>query len=189
MSMLKLALLSAVAVVALPQISVRAENIDVQFVGGSRNAIPANTLGTLNLDDAKELKFNYGTAVYRVPYTQITGADIQKSEDGHKLFGRVPLPSLTPWKRKQVLSVSFKDSADKTGTLNFQLWTKDATWAQLTLAERRDPKASTTQTAGADDSWWGDKYWKTTRNHSNWGSAKPVEASQAPQTAASVSKK
>jgi hypothetical protein len=189
MSMLRLALFSAAAVIALPQISVKAENIDAQFVGGTRNAIPANTIGTLNLDDAKELKFNYGGAVYRVPYAQITGSDIQKSEDGRKLFGHVPLPSLTPWKRKQVLSISFKDSGDKTGSLNFQLWTKDAALAQTMLAERRDPKASTSQTAVSDDSWWGDKYWKTVRNHNTWGSEKPVDASQAPQTAASVSNK
>jgi hypothetical protein len=174
---------------ALPQISVKAADIEAQYVGGTRATIPANASGTLSLDDSKELKFTYGAAVYRVPYAQITGSDIQKAEDGHKLFGRVPLPSVTPWKRKQTLSISFKDSTDKPGTLNFQVWSKDATLAAAMLTARKDLKPGVTaQSAGStEDTWWGDKYWKTTRNEAKWeATAKPADNPQAPQTAAAA---
>jgi len=187
MSMFRLALLSAAAVIAVPPMSVKAADIEAQYVGGTRATIPANTVGALNLDDSKEMRFTYGSAVYRVPYTQITSSDIQRAEDGHKLFGRVPLPSVTPWKRKQTLSISFKDASDKPGTLNFQVWSKDATLAAAMLSARKDQKPSyAAQSAGsADDSWWGDKYWRTTRNQAKWdAAAKPAENPQAPQTAA-----
>src|SRR5271166_3240306 len=133
MSMFRLALFSAAAMIALPPASVKAADIEAQYIGGTRNEIPANTVGSLNLDDSKELKFQYGPAVYRIPYAQITASDLQKAEDGKKLFGHVPLPSLTPWKRKQSLSINFKDG-DKPGSLNFQLWAKDAAVAESLLA-------------------------------------------------------
>lgn len=189
MSMFRLALLSAAAVMALPPMSVKAAEIEAQYVGGTRASIPANAVGALNLDDSKELKFTYGQATFRVPYSQITGSDIQKAEDGHKLFGRVPLPSITPWKRKQTLSIGFKDATDKPGTLNFQVWSKDATLASAMLSARKDQKPSVTAQAASsnDDSWWGDKYWKTTRNQGKWTStAKPADNPQAPQTAAAT---
>jgi hypothetical protein len=189
MSMFRLALLSAAAVMALPPMSVKAADIEAQYVGGTRATIPANTVGALNLDDSKELRFTYGAAVYRVPYSQITSSDIQRAEDGHKLFGRVPLPSVTPWKRKQNLSISFKDALDKPGTLNFQVWSKDATLAAAMLSARKDQKPNfSAQSAGStDDSWWGDKYWRTTRNQAKLdAAAKPADNPQAPQTAAAT---
>ena len=186
MAMFRLALFSAAAMIALPTASVKAQEIEAQYVGGTRNAIPANTIGSLSLDDSKEFKFKYGGTAYRIAYTQITNSDLQKADDIHRLFGRVPLPSLTPWKRKQNLSISFKDTGDKVGTLNFLLGTKDAALAESLLAARRDGKPSQET---ADDSWWGDKYWKTSRNRATWASEKPAAAPQAPQTAsATVSK-
>ena len=186
MSMFRLALLSAAAVMALPPMSVKAADIEAQYVGGTRATIPANTVGTLNLDDSKELKFNYGAAVYHMPYAQITGSEIQKTEETHRLFGRVPLPSVTPWKRKQTLSISFKDSSDKPGTLNFQVLSKDATIAAAMLSARKDQRPSiAAQASGtADDFWWGDRYWRTTRNQAKWDAAvKPADSQQGAQTA------
>ena len=181
--MCRLALFSVAAVIALPPVAVRAESIEAQYVGGTRNAIPANVTGTLNLDDAKELRFAYGSSIYRIPYAQISGTEIQRAGDGRKLFGRVPLPSLTPWKRKQTLCINFKDAGDKAASVNFEVWSKDATLAESLLAGRKQPKPETQQ-AAAPDSWWGDRIWKTTRNQSTWASEKPADASQAPQTAA-----
>jgi hypothetical protein len=188
--MFRLALLSAAAVMVLPPMSVKAADIEAQYVGGTRATIPANTVGALNLDDSKELRFSYGAAVYRVPYAQITSSDIRKVDDVHRLFGRVPVPSITPWKRKQTLSISFKDATDTPGTLNFQVLSKDATLAAALLSARKDLKQSATaQPTGApDNSWWGDKYWRTTRNQAKWdaATAKPADDPQAPQTASAT---
>jgi len=182
--MFRLALFSAAAMIALPPASVKAAEVQVQYVGGTRNAIPPNTVGWLKFDNPKELMFNYGPAIFRMPYSQITGSDLQNVDDSKKLFGHVPLPSLTPWKkRKQNLSITF-NAGDKPGTLNFLILVQDAVMAEALLTAARNPKPDATQTA--DDSFWGDRIWKTNRNRPTWASEKPADTSQAPQSAAAT---
>ena len=190
MSIYRLTLLTAATLLAYPVIPVSgaSTSVEAQYVGGTAKTIPANTYGTLNLQDSKELQFHYGTSVYRVAYDQITGSEILAGEGRH-LFGRVPVPNFVPWKKRETFSISFHDSTGATGTLNFEVTSKAGSSAQSLLAARTEKHSGETAVAG-DDDWWGDKWWKTNRNHDTWGSEKqkPAEAAQAAPLGATASK-
>jgi hypothetical protein len=149
----------------------------VEYTGGTVKSIPANSVGSLNLDDAKEMKFVYGQSAYNLPYEQITSTDIAKGE-GHHLFRKIPVPSLRPGNRKETLTVSYKDAAGATGTLNFVLTASQASEVSETIAAKKAAPQSETATQSSD--WWGDRYWKTTRNQATW-EAKTAPASQPSQ--------
>src|SRR5207253_2007116 len=121
---------------------------------------PANSYGTLRMDDAKELQFHYGTSVYRVSYDQITRSDIQAGETRH-LFGRIPVPNFVPIKKRQTLSISFHDSNGGTGTLNFEVSSRAVSSAQSVLTARMQKESLPSDAGTTDDNWWGDKWWKT----------------------------
>jgi hypothetical protein len=151
----------------------------VQYVGGTVKAIPANTAGSFNFDDTKEMRFNYSGSVYKLSYEQITATEISKG-DGHHVFGKIPVPSLVPSKRKQTLSISYKDSTGATGTLNFELAAAQASAARDMIALKKAPPQLST--AGQTTDWWGDRYWKTNRNKGLWDSSS-AQTSQSGQTA------
>ena len=191
MSIFRLTLLSAVAVLTLPAVRVCAAttSLDAQYIGGTAKAIPANTFGTLSLEDAKELQFHYGTSVYRVSYEQITGSDIQAGETRH-LFGRIPVPNFVPIKKRQTISISFRDNNGGTGTLNFEVASSAAWSAQTVLNARMQKLSLASDASSTDDNWWGDKWWKTNRNQDTWGpeKQKPIEAAQAAPSGTTAAK-
>ncbi len=172
MSAIRQILISTIALAVIPQAALLAADT-VEYLGGTVKSIPANSTGSLNLGDPKELRFNYGASVYKLPYGQITNTQIIETEGRH-LFGRIPLPTLRG-RRKDTLAISYKDPAGASGTLNFELYASQAEEARETIAEKK----SAVQTAGPNqpDEWWGDKYWKTNRNKATWeaGAATAVQ--------------
>src|SRR5271155_1827311 len=105
MSMLRVALFTTAVVFVLPPSQAKAdESVEVQFLGGTEKTIPADTFGTLSLKDPNELRFQYGTSSYRVPYTQITETEVIDHENkGHLL---VHMPGK---KHYQTLAISYHD--------------------------------------------------------------------------------
>ncbi|MBZ5606842.1 MAG: hypothetical protein LAP38_01180 [Acidobacteriia bacterium] len=151
----------------------------VEYVGGTVKSIPANSVGSLSFADAKELQFSYGESVYKLPYEQVTATDISKGE-GHHILRKIPVPSLTPGRRKETLTISYKDAAGTTGTLNFELSASQAAAARDTIAAKK--AAPDAETASQSNEWWGDKMWKTTRNQAAWES-RSAQNSQPAQSA------
>lgn len=182
MLIFRLILFSAAALVMAD-----AASLDASYVGGTVKAIPVNAPGSLDLNNGSELKFRYGQSIYRIPYAQITGSDTY-SVEGRKLFGHLPVPSVVPGKRKRTLAITYKDADGGRGVLNFELTGREASSAQDIISARLDVVNSPQIAASADESWWGDKYWKTNRNRSIWASEKPAEAAQGTQTIASGTK-
>ena len=150
----------------LPPFILHAASSSVQYVGGTVTAIPANSAGTLNLDDSRELRFVYGTSVYRLPYEQITGTDVTKGET-HHILRKIPVPSLNPGKRKETLTVNYKDPAGTAGRLNFQIAASDASDIRDQIAIQKSAPSQILVSSQSNE-WWGDKYWKTTRNAPTW---------------------
>jgi hypothetical protein len=176
MSAIRQIVVSAIVFAMVPSAVLRAASHTVEYVGGTVKSIPVYSAGSLNLDDAKELSFSYGQSVYKIPYDQITGTQItQSGGGGHHLFGKIPVPSL-PGKKKETLSISYKDPAGPSGTLNFELSAHQASEAREAIAEKKAPKATT---ASQPEEWWGDRYWKTNRNKATWEGA-PQTAQTAP---------
>ena len=156
-------LVSAIALTILPSAILRASDT-AEYVGGTVKSIPMNSTGFLNLDDAKVLKFQYGQAVYKLPYDQITGTEITKSDTRHVLK-MVPVPSLFG-RKKETLTISYKDAAGASEKLSFELTARLAVSVQNTIAEQK--AIPQTETANESNEWWGDKYWKTNRNKVAW---------------------
>jgi hypothetical protein len=168
-------LISTIAFAILPTAVLRATDT-AEYVGGTVKSIPMNSVGFLNLDDAKVLKFNYGKFEYKLPYEQITGTEITKGESRHVLI-KVPLPSLFG-RKKETLTVSYKDPAGTSGTLHFELAARLASSVQDTIAEQKAlPQAAS---ANQSNEWWGDKLWKTNRNKATWESDSTTAEKPAP---------
>lgn len=151
----------------------------IAYVGGTVEAIPVNSVGTFIFEDARNFQFKYGDAVYKLPYAQITGTDISRAE--LKRVHRIPLPALVPSRWKDILTISYKDSAGAAGTLKFELPTVTALDARQQIADKTAPPGESAATS-QDNQWWGDKYWKTNRNKTAWDSQNK-QASESPQPA------
>jgi len=172
-------LASTIIFAAVPPAVVRAAET-VQYVGGTVKSIPVNSVGAFNFADAKELSFVYNGAIYRLPYEQISGTDIEKA-DVRRVMHIFPAMSPIASHRKQTLIVNYTDASGTAGTLNFELAAYRAVEVQETIAAKKAPAPSVL--AGSPNGWWGDKVWKTTRNKAAWD-AQEAQAAQAAQTAA-----
>jgi hypothetical protein len=174
-------ILFAIIVFALvPPAVVRGSNDTATYVGGSVKSIPINLIGTLDVNERGELRFDYGTGNYKLPCTEITSTAITQDE-ARRILHRIRVPSITPGRKKETLTVNYKDAAGVSGTLNFELTASQASALLETIAIKKATPETAVSGRGSDD-WWGDKYWKTTRNRSEWeGGANP--ASQTAQAA------
>src|SRR5262249_27102869 len=148
----------------------------VEYVGGSVKTIPANSVGTFNFDNAKDLHFSYEGSVYALPYEQITGTELTKGE-GHHILRKIPVPSFG--RGKETLTIDYKDAAGTAGTLNFELSANQAADAREIIASKKAAVAA--GVAATSNDWWGDKYWKTNRNQGSW--TQTAQSSQTSQAA------
>src|ERR1700689_1891825 len=112
-------LVSTLIFAGVPPAVVRGASDTVQYVGGTVKSIPVNSVGWFNLDDAKEFRFNYNGVVYRLPYEQITGTQIEKADVKH-VMRVIPQESLIFTYRKRTLVINYTDPTGP-GTLNFEL--------------------------------------------------------------------
>jgi hypothetical protein len=169
--------------VLVPPAIVRGYTDTATYVGGSVKSIPLDLIGSLDVSEKGELRFDYGTATYKLPCTQITSTAVTQGETRHILH-RIPVPSLLPGRKKETLTVNFKDAAGANGTLNFELTATQASALLEIIAIKKATPVTASQSA---DDWWGDKYWKTTRNRADWeGGANP--AAQTAQTVPGLNK-
>jgi hypothetical protein len=152
-----------------------ASHSDAEYLGGTVKSIPSNTIGTLDLNDPQEIVFRYGRNFYRLPFEKIKSYEISHSKPARRVFGRVPVPSM-PWKQDQILNLSFRSGNNETGVLSFKLTGKDLSSAEWVLKSRiDDPKeaANNGVRSKLPEAWWGDRYWRTTRNAALWPSSDP----------------
>jgi hypothetical protein len=172
-------LISALVFVAVPPSVVRAASENVEYVGGTVKSIPVNSAGTFNFDDAKEFRFQYSGSVFKLPYDQITGTDIQKA-DMRRVWHVFPAVSPIASHRMQTLVINYTDASGAAGTLNFELMSYRAIDAQETIAAKRSP-ITPAAAAAASNEWWGDRYWKTKRNQAVWDAQDAQIAAQNAQ--------
>src|SRR5579872_1186515 len=157
---------STVIFALLPPVMLRGASSAVEYVEGTVKAIPANSTGAFNFDDAKELRFNYGGSVYALPYEQITTTDIGKVKgESHHILRKIPVPSFSR-DPKETLTIGYKDAAGVTGSLSFELTASQAARTRDSIATKKAVIESDIE--ARSNEWWGDKYWKTNRNKGAW---------------------
>jgi hypothetical protein len=185
MSAFRQILLSMIIFALVPPAVVRGSSDTATYVGGSVKTIPIDLVGVLDVSDKGELRFDYGTATYKLPCTQITSTAITQGETRH-IFRRIPVPNVMPNRKKETLTINYKDAAGANGTLNFELASSQASMLLEIIAIKKATPAITASGQSGDD-WWGDKYWKTTRNRADWEGG-PTTASQTAQTVPGINK-
>ena len=185
MSAFRQILLSMIIFALAPPAVVRGSTDTATYVGGSVKTIPIDLVGVLDVSDKGELRFDYGTATYKLPCTEITSTAITQGETRH-IFHRIPVPSVMPNRKKETLTINYKDAAGANGTLNFELTASQAsTLLEIIEIKKATPATATSGVSG--DDWWGDKYWKTTRNRADWEGG-PTTASQTTPTVPGINK-
>jgi len=186
MSAFRKILLSMMVFVLVPPAVVRGATDTASYVGGSVKSIPLHLTGTLDVSERGELRFDYGTGTYKLPCAQITSTATTQDETRH-IFRKIPVPSIAPGRKKQTLTVNYKDAAGVNGTLNFELTASQASALLETIAVKKATPETAASSSQNGSDWWGDKYWKTVRNRSEWeGAANP--GSQTAQTLPGVTK-
>jgi hypothetical protein len=185
MSAFRQILLATIVFMLVPPAIVRGYTDTATYVSGSVKSIPLNMIGSLDVSEKGELRFDYGAGTYKLPCNQITSTAITQGET-RRIFHRIPMPSLLPGRKKETLTINYKDAAGANGTLNFELAASQAS-AVLEIIAIKKATPETAASSQSSEDWWGDKYWKTNRNRPGWeGGANP--ASQTAQTVPGVTK-
>jgi hypothetical protein len=186
--LLAIPLLAAAAAFGAPQ----AET--TTYVDGNLTGVSPNSGATLTYSGEKQMTLRTGLTNIDVPYENISHAElgaVKETSHGHKLFGRRTTT------QTQLLIVNFKngEGEDKTMTLELaqpaaasvlsSIQSHQAAPQQVASSEtpaptpapeqpvaklKTRPKTATTTAAEPKSStdWWGDTWWKTTRNSDKW---------------------
>jgi hypothetical protein len=106
----------------------------------------------------------------QVPYSQISKADLgtiqvhtSEPEPLYKVWA-LPKRLMRSETRQMTLGFTNANGQDQTMTIEMSRTAADSV---LAVIERHSAKVS-------NNNWWGDGYWKTTRNKDTWGGAGTV---------------
>lgn len=159
------------------------------YVDGTARVIPLNARGTLDLQDQTALQFHYGKSTYKVPYENITAMEFKDKANlrfGVKTAVKA-VPHLFSRSKNQYLNVSFKGDQGRATELVFELSPESVGKVTPTLEARTGkklhadapvvaaaPASPASPASPSADGWWGDSYWKTTRNADTWAKKSPA---------------
>ncbi len=158
------------------------------YVDGNLKGVSPNTGGTLVLSEEKTMYFRTGLENVEVPYSGISkvelGAVKETSHDVpfYKVWALHKRFNGSNKTETQLLIVNFKneDGEEKAMTLELAKPAMDGvlrsiekgTGKSWVSAEPKTQTASAKKKSAAEaknsTDWWGDDYWKTTRNADKW---------------------
>ena len=160
-------LLSALAALLVSGNMFAGTGAPAEYVSGTVKTIPANASGSL--DAGSELTFHYGKSVFAVPYNKITDTQITEPS-GHHVW-KVPVPKVVG-RGERLLNITYREG-DSSRMATF----KGSASSLKEVADaidghRKDQQALSFAPRPAAkpvvEDWWGDKYWRTTRNKNKW---------------------
>jgi hypothetical protein len=154
------------------------------YVDGNVAGLEPNTGGTLNLADDTGITLRTGLTTVEIPYSGVSHAElgaVKETAHGAPLYKVWEINRRFAHKTQtQLLILNFKNEAgeEKNMTLELAKASAENTLATIeshtsTEVASAHPKkhsaaAPKKETASADDSWWGDTYWKTKSNQGKW---------------------
>jgi hypothetical protein len=157
------------------------------YVDGNVSSLKPNTGGTLVFKDNDSMTFRTGSEEVAVPYASMQRAELGATQRRNLQFPKVgPLALLDQIRRTdtQLLTVEFKSGLGESQTMTLKL-AKPAAESVFANIQEHTPKAVTAvkkpagETAAAKDEWWGDGYWKTSRNQDSWNAQEAANAKEA----------
>ncbi|MCU1339671.1 MAG: hypothetical protein JWO19_5252 [Bryobacterales bacterium] len=147
-----------------------ADSGTVTYIDGNIADLAPNTGATLYLSNSHSMELRTPLHTVQVPYTQITKAELGPvnvhSSEPEALYKVWALPKRLMRSETRQMTVAFTNGNGQDQTMTIEL-SKPAASTLFATIERHSGKV-------ANDNWWGDGYWKTTRNKDQWGGVGPV---------------
>jgi hypothetical protein len=147
-----------------------ADSETVTYIGGTVADLAPNSGATLYLNNPQSMELRTPLHTVQVPYGQISKAELGSvtvhSSEPEALYKVWALPKRLMKSETQQMTVAFSNGNGQDQTMTIEL-SKPAASGLLAKIQRHNGKI-------ADNNWWGDSYWKTTRNKDSWGGAGTV---------------
>jgi hypothetical protein len=141
------------------------DSATVTYIGGNIADFAPNSGATLHLDNPQALELQTPLHKVQVPYGQISKAELGsvqvRSSQPEPLYKVWALPKRLVKSETRQMTVAFTDGNGQGQTMTLEM-SKTSADSVLTTIERHSAKV-------ANNAWWGDNYWKTTRNKDTWG--------------------
>ena len=145
-----------------------ADPSSVTYVKGTIDELSPNTGATLYLNNAKSMEIRTPLHSVQVPYSQISKAELGAIQS-HAPETEAPYKVWTLHKRfmtgpqTQEMTVAFTNEKGQDQNMTIELPKRTASTLHATILRHSGTVANA--------NWWGDDYWKTTRNKDSWGGA------------------
>ncbi|HBY59408.1 MAG TPA: hypothetical protein DEH78_06270 [Solibacterales bacterium] len=152
---------------------------ETSYLGGTVTTIPRNAIGKLDLRGDNEILFQYGKPTWSLPYEKVTTIEYDPGEvvtrgKAIKTLGFAKLPMFAA---KPQVTLKFDGESGQTGKIVLELPKKQALATLARLEQRTGKKAVPPTNDGGWEraggaNWWGDRYWRTSRNQQTWEAKK-----------------
>jgi hypothetical protein len=180
--MIKIALLTSLAACLCIAVSGAPRPETSTYVDGNVSSLKPHTGGTLVFTDNSSMMFRTGLAEVAVPYANILHAELGATKTRHHdLPGVLAVVNRLHQTETQLLTVEFKSGLGEKQTMTLEL-AKPAASNVLATIQEHAPKSTVASAktpddkAAAKEDWWGDSYWKTTRNQDSWNTKEAANA-------------
>ena len=144
-----------------------ADSQTVTYIGGNVADFAPNTGASLYLNNPQSMELRTPLHSVEVPYGQISKAELgainSQSPEPEKFYKVWALPKRMMKTQTQQMTVAFTNANGQDQTMTIEV-SKPVAAGLLAKIQSHSGKV-------ADNSWWGDSYWKTTRNKDQWGGA------------------
>jgi hypothetical protein len=147
-----------------------ADSATVTYIDGNVAELSPNSGATLYLNNSQSMELKTPLHKVQIPYGQISKAELGSAmvhtADPEPLYKVWALPKRLVKSETKQMKLAFTDGngLDQTMTLEMSKASADSVLATI---ERHSAKVANT-------GWWGDNYWKTSRNRDTWGGAGTV---------------
>ena len=146
------------------------DSATVTYIDGNVAGLSPNSGATLYLNNPHSLELKTALHNVQIPYAQISKAELGSvtahTPEPEPLYKVWALHKRLMKTETQQMKLAFTDGNGRDETMTLEM-PKTSVDGVLGIIERYSPKVAST-------SWWGDGYWKTTRNRDTWGGAGTV---------------
>ncbi|HEY2846017.1 MAG TPA: hypothetical protein VGJ09_20310 [Bryobacteraceae bacterium] len=139
----------------------------VTYVSGNIAELTPDASGILYVNNTKSMELRTPSHTVTVPFSQISKAELgavqSHAAEPEAVYKVWTLPKRLLKSETRQMTVAFTNESGQNQTMTIELPKKEAS-DLLTTITRHSGKV-------ANNNWWGDSYWRTTRNKESWDGA------------------